>query len=994
MRIPVPAVVLFGFVAVAILVGSSLFYRTQEVQLRQKADDEVRAVVELDAKQIQNWRAERLGDAGIVSYSPLVAQNIAGWLANPNGNETEQILLHFRQLQNQYHYSDIMVVDVDGRVLLSLSGRHNTIAGEAKGLLEAALRDQAPMLSALLLYPGETAPYMFAIAPVNARQGDRRVSVGAVVLEVDAREFLYTVLHSWPLPRHSYETLLVLRAGEDFLVLNDLRRQSDTAFRLKVPRSTVIEPVATGAQNGEGVYEGRDYRGVEVFSAIVSVPGSPWLLIAELDATEALSTLRFQTRLIIALVVLMLSAVGGGVALFHQRMQRDHFRAAYEAEVALRKSEARYRTLFESAGDAILIIRDGRIVDCNPSTLQLFRCRMEDIVGEAPEGRFSPARQPDGRDSFEKAKEKMELVLGGLPQNFEWRHRRIDGTEFDTEVSLNLLELDAHPAILAIVRDITERKKVSEALQAVVKATAGGGEAFFSALVSQLAEVLGVKYALVGVLPPETPGMIRTVSVWAKGEIAPNFEYPMASSPCANLFSRSICYYPDGVQNRFPEDKSLADMGVASYMGIPLFSASGDPLGFLAVMNDRKMENSDLARSLLSIFAGRAAGEVDRKQVEDALRESEEKFFVAFNHAPVMAAISEMEDATLLDVNDKYVEVSGFTREELLGKTPVEIGWLRAEERMRLLEALHDKGNLSDIESTRYTKSGTPVQCIYYIEVVTIGGVKRLLTMALDITERKQAEKEIQRLLAKVREDAAELEKRVAERTAQLKEANEELEAFAYSVSHDLKAPLRGIDGYSRLLLEDHAPKLDEEGRFFVETIRTATGQMGQLLDDLLAYSRLERRKMKADSFQLRSFVDELLVVFLGEVRSRGVTLKSSVPETFVQCDAEGLKLAFRNVMENALKFTREIPSPIVELGAYETDDSLVVWVRDNGIGFDMKYHDRIFEIFHRLQRSEDYPGTGIGLALVYKAMKRLGGRVWAESKPREGATFFLEIPR
>jgi signal transduction histidine kinase len=200
--------------------------------------------------------------------------------------------------------------------------------------------------------------------------------------------------------------------------------------------------------------------------------------------------------------------------------------------------------------------------------------------------------------------------------------------------------------------------------------------------------------------------------------------------------------------------------------------------------------------------------------------------------------------------------------------------------------------------------------------------------------------------------------------------------------------------GSSRSFSASNAPKLDENGRFFVHTIRKATTQMALLIDDLLAYSRLERRAMKAGSIQLHPFVEALLANYSVEVQSRGVTLKVSVPETTVQADTDGLAMALRNLIENALKFTRNTPAPAIEIGGRETERSCILWVKDNGIGFDMRYHDRIFEIFQRLQRAEEYPGTGIGLAMVRKSMERMGGRVWAESKPGEGAAFYLEVPR
>ena len=240
----------------------------------------------------------------------------------------------------------------------------------------------------------------------------------------------------------------------------------------------------------------------------------------------------------------------------------------------------------------------------------------------------------------------------------------------------------------------------------------------------------------------------------------------------------------------------------------------------------------------------------------------------------------------------------------------------------------------------------------------------------------------------------AELEQRIAARTAALDAKTRELETFAYSVAHDLKAPLRGIDGYSRLLLEDHAKQLDPEGRSFLTTIHTSTGEMNQLIDDLLEYSRLERRQLNPDSIELASIVSTVIDQTKRETTEGHVNFVSNVNGGSVFADSNGVHQALRNYIDNAIKFTHKVPEPTIEIGSQETSKDVVLWVRDNGVGFDMKYHDRIFNIFQRLNPVEDYPGTGIGLAIVRKSMERMGGRAWAESEPGHGATFYLSIPK
>jgi PAS domain S-box-containing protein len=227
-----------------------------------------------------------------------------------------------------------------------------------------------------------------------------------------------------------------------------------------------------------------------------------------------------------------------------------------------------------------------------------------------------------------------------------------------------------------------------------------------------------------------------------------------------------------------------------------------------------------------------------------------------------------------------------------------------------------------------------------------------------------------------------------------LRQANKELETFTYSVSHDLKAPLRGIDGYSRLLLTDHRDQLDEEGRLFLSHIRRATQHMGVLIDDLLSYSRLERRELTLAPLALHELVDGVLAPYRNDLAAQSIELRVELPQGLRALgDAQGLAIALRNLVDNAIKFSRERQPARVEIAAARVGKLVQLAVRDNGLGFDMKFHDRIFAIFQRLHRAEDYPGTGVGLAIVRKAMERMGGRVWAESAPGQGATFTIELP-
>jgi light-regulated signal transduction histidine kinase (bacteriophytochrome) len=260
-----------------------------------------------------------------------------------------------------------------------------------------------------------------------------------------------------------------------------------------------------------------------------------------------------------------------------------------------------------------------------------------------------------------------------------------------------------------------------------------------------------------------------------------------------------------------------------------------------------------------------------------------------------------------------------------------------------------------------------------------------VLGVVRDITARKHAEEEIRTL-------NSELEQRVKDRTALLEASNKDLEAFSYSVSHDLRAPLRAISGFGRILIEEHEDRLDPEGRRVLGVIASEVERMGHLIDDLLAFSRLGRRTMASSNIDMtalaRAVFDEQAAL---------------VPERILQLDLKPLppargdqamiRIVLSNLLSNAVKFTRSRNPAVIEIGSRRQDGQAAYYVQDNGVGFDMTYADKLFGVFQRLHSTEAFEGTGVGLALAQRVIHRHGGRIWAEGKVNEGAVFSFSLP-
>ena len=267
----------------------------------------------------------------------------------------------------------------------------------------------------------------------------------------------------------------------------------------------------------------------------------------------------------------------------------------------------------------------------------------------------------------------------------------------------------------------------------------------------------------------------------------------------------------------------------------------------------------------------------------------------------------------------------------------------------------------------------------------------RTRSLEEEISERKQAEEALRESEGKYRELSVELEQRVQKRTDQLEGANKELESFAYSVSHDLRAPLRGIDGFSQVLLEDYEEKLDEEGKDYLGRIRSGTQRMGHLIDDLLRLSRLTRSEMRHEPVNLSTLAENVSVA-LRESGSERKVMFDITPNLKAHGDRYLLGVAIENLFSNAWKFSSSHDQARIEFGVEKLEGKNAYFIRDDGVGFDMAYADKLFGAFQRLHGTTEFPGSGIGLATVQRIIHRHGGQIWAESKVGEGATFYFTL--
>jgi len=385
-----------------------------------------------------------------------------------------------------------------------------------------------------------------------------------------------------------------------------------------------------------------------------------------------------------------------------------------------------------------------------------------------------------------------------------------------------------------------------------------------------------------------------------------------------------------------------------------------------------------------------AAERAGRKQAERALRESEERFRLLLEGVKDYAICMLDPKGHVVTWNTPAEAIEGYGPKEIVGRHFSHI--FSAEDRKagvpkRCLAVAEKTGRFED-EVLLVRKDGSK----YWANVVITalregdGKVTSFSKVIRDITDRRQAREEIRKL-------NAELEDRVFQRTMELEAANKELEAFSYSVSHDLRAPLRHIDGFAEMLWRTAGPTLEKENQELLKVISESARQMGRLIDDLLTFSRMGRSELKLMPIEMKPFVSQIIAELTPEEKSRKVTWKiGRLPA--VHADPITLRQVLVNLLCNALKYSSKRPESRVEIGARDGRSEVTFLVRDNGVGFDPRYAQKLFGVFQRLHSTSEFHGTGIGLAIVRRIIARHGGRTWAESAVDQGATFYFSLPK
>jgi PAS domain S-box-containing protein len=452
---------IFALLSLGIIAGGVFYYRHYERQFRVAAEHQLAAIAELKAGELARYREERLEDAAIFFNNTAFSGLVRRFFDHPEDADAQRQIQEWAvKLVATGQYDMVRLLDAQGVNRLSSPEAAPPISSVVSQRIPEILRLGQVTFQDFHRNEHDQRVYLDILIPLFDEQDARR-PLGVFYLRIDPDKYLYPFILRWPVPSQTAETLLVRREGNDALFLNELKFRTNAALNMRISLTSNDMPAVKAVLGQQGIVDGRDYRGAPVLAALRAIPDSPWFLVARIDIAEVFAPMRARLWQVVVMICVLIFGSAACVGLVWRQQQSRFYRAQYESAEALRRSETKFHTLYDSTRDAVMLLDEKGFFDCNPATLAMFGCATREEFCSKHPADVSPPTQPDGSDSLTRANQGIATALKKGGNRFEWMHKRLDtGETFPAEVLLSAMELDGKPVLQAVVRDITARKQM------------------------------------------------------------------------------------------------------------------------------------------------------------------------------------------------------------------------------------------------------------------------------------------------------------------------------------------------------------------------------------------------------------------------------------------------------------------------------------------------------------------------------------------------------
>lgn len=1063
----------FRFIALSVVICilvvaiTFLYYKVEKKEVYTVKGKELTSIAELKIKQVRDWYNDELFDAEIIANNPFIKKTFNNNLSQTDINLIKEDLVNTKL---EHDYEKIFITDLNGKVIVSTENTYVIVDSVTDFYIKKTINTAQTVSTNIYYSETKNKASIDFIAPIKNNNEIKAV----MVLEIDPLKVLFPRITYWPFESSSAETYIIMVEDNNIIFINKLRHKDNEPLKFRISLNDLNIASVQAAKGYSGIFIGKDYRGVDVFSYVNKIEDTGWYLVSKLDYDEVFEDLYGRVFLILIISILFLFLTGIAISLFYINRQKQIYIDLHrsneifkttiysigdgiittdkngkvknmnhvaenltgwketesenksideifniisedtnrklevpvnkvlrdgmiiglanhtlliskdgrkipiadsaapikdksgkisgvvlvfrdqteerEYERKLLESEERFRKMIEDAPEAIFIQTDKKFAYLNPPALKLYGAKNEnDLIGK----NVIDTVHPDFR---EKVIERIKLINEkriSVNETFEQKLLRPDGTEVWIETMGSPFVYNNKEGALVFVRDISVRKSLEEKLiqsdriinYSMDIVCVAGTDGFFKFVNPAFSKILG----------------------WSYDEVYSNqwieFVHPLDRKKTIEIST----YNNQGKEIFNFENRVLCKDG--SYRW---FSWNTHPY----------------TKEEVVFCIGRDITE--QKRVYEELLESEERFYLLLK-----ATNDVIRDLDLisneLTWNDGIGTLFGYEVDEIENNI---ISWtknIHPEDYERVITSFNkviNGGNKKWSNEYRFKcKDGS------YVHVLDRGYIihnkenkpVRMLSGMTDITEKIRIQEEAKKLNII-------LEERVAKRTEQLQAAIKELEAFTYTVSHDLRAPLRGIHGFTQILLEDYKDKFDDEGKRVANLISTNTIKMGELIDDLLQFSRLNRSELNKSKVDMETMVNSIYYeITTPEDRNKIILNIEHLP--YAYGDTNMLRQVWINLISNAVKFSAHKEKPEINIKFKEEKNEIIYSVHDNGAGFNMNYIDKLFGVFQRLHSEREFPGTGVGLAIVQRIIFRHEGKVWAEAEEGKGASFYFSLP-